>query len=901
MTGTVESASVLTGRRFGAYELHELIGAGGMGEVYRATDLRLHRSVAIKVLPKALRLDADRVARLGREAQMLAALNHPNIATIHGFEDAFGMHALVLELVDGPTLAEHLAVGTAPLHEVMVLARQIAQALQAAHDHGIIHRDLKPANIKLRSDGVIKLLDFGLARLHPANVWTIGVAGAPTISAAGTHEGTVVGTPAYMSPEQARGADIDERTDTWAFGCLLYLLLTGREPFRGASASDIIAAILGQEPDWSALPMNTPAPLHRLVRRCLVKDRHHRLRDLGEALADLDEAETWRVSGAHNATNAVRRRFVSGGRVALATVGVVAILGTVALWSPLTPSPSAIRFSIAAPTGLQITPAVPAVSPDGQTLVFSACSRCDTEDLDNWVPYRRSLDQFQAVAIPEAKGAFSFFFSPDGRSIGFCTRDGLKKISSGGGPPVTLYEGIVIGADWGPDDTIVFASGAGLMRVSAAGGTPQPLTSPRPGTVHVWPSILPGAEGVLFTEWDGPAATGAGQIAVVSFDRRTERRLLKGSGARISPSGHLIFTRDRSLWAAPFDGRSLKVTGEAVPVSEAPALQSQFGGAVFTVGRNGTLAFLTRAKPKPAVRTLTWVRRGKREQPLNVPPASYGWPRVSPDGAHIALDIVGPDSTSDIWIYDIARATLSKLTDGRAIHLGPVWTRNSQEVVFTTGPPFSFLSKPVAGAAPARHIVTTNVPGALAAGSWSRDGALLFSYLSTPRMGDNPAYDIGLVPSGHDTWKPLLASDAAEVDPVISPAGNWIAYSSNRTGQFEVYLERFPELGSRQMVSTSGGLEPLWSPNGKEIFYRSLDGRRLLALPFDPRSGVHGRPITLFEGAYASYLGGLRYRSYDVTPDGEGFVMVKDLPASRESVTAQIDVVLNWSEGLKRH
>ncbi len=272
MTGTVESASVLTGRRFGAYELHELIGAGGMGEVYRATDLRLHRSVAIKVLPKALRLDADRVARLGREAQMLAALNHPNIATIHGFEDAFGMHALVLELVDGPTLAEHLTVGTAPLHEVMVLARQIAQALQAAHDHGIIHRDLKPANIKLRSDGVIKLLDFGLARLHPANVWTIGVAGAPTISAAGTPEGTVVGTPAYMSPEQARGADMDERTDTWAFGCLLYLLLTGREPFRGASASDIIAAILGQEPDWSALPMNTPAPLHRLLRHCLVKD-----------------------------------------------------------------------------------------------------------------------------------------------------------------------------------------------------------------------------------------------------------------------------------------------------------------------------------------------------------------------------------------------------------------------------------------------------------------------------------------------------------------------------------------------------------------------------------------------------------------------------------------------------
>jgi eukaryotic-like serine/threonine-protein kinase len=906
MAATTESDSVLTGRRFGAYELHEIIGAGGMGEVYRATDSRLHRSVAIKVLPKAWRLDADRVARLDREAQLLAALNHPNIATIHGFEDADGMRGLVLELVEGPTIAAHLEGAPAPVAETVAWARQIAQGLKAAHERAIVHRDLKPANIKLRPDGVIKLLDFGVAKLRPPDVRDTDVAAASTASAAGTHEAVIVGTLAYMSPEQVRGDDVDERTDVWAFGCVLFVMLSGRAPFAGRTPSDLIAAILGRDPDWGTLPSGTPAPLRRILKRCLQKDRRSRLRDLGEALADLEEAMAPVAASPPDVPSAGAQEPTWRSRAAFAAIAVAVTVSAASFWSRSgdvrTP---AIRFSILAPAGSHVTPAVPAVSPDGRVLVFSACSRCDTEDLDDWVPYLRSLERPDPVAIPQARGAFLFFFSPDGRSIGFCRRDGLFKVSAAGdGPRTTLYEGLVMGADWAPDDTIVVATQAGLMRISAAGGTPQPLTSPKPGIWHASPAILPGGGGVLFTEWAGAPLTGTGQIAVVSFDGKVERTLLRGSNSRLSPSGHLVFTRDRSLWVVPFDERRLTITGEAAPLPDSPVMLPHMGVAIFTIGRNGTLAFVAGDMPKPARRTLAWVTRDKgEEQSLNVPPAVYGWPRVAPNGAHIALDIVAPDHVSDIWTYDIARGRLSKLTDDPQINLGPVWTPDSQEVVYTTGPPFAFLSKPAGGPLPTRHLVTTSGPGGVAAGDWSPDGRyLVFSYLSEARLGEHPPFDIGIFTTdARDRWKPLLQSDAAELNPDISPTGNWIAYGSNQTGQFEVYIERFPELGTRQMVSKGGGIQPVWAPNGKEIFYRSVDGRRMLAVPFDPRSGVRGDPVKVFEGSYAPYLGGLPFRSYDVTPDGKRFIIVKELPGQTQAAgTSQLNVVLNWSAELKR-
>ena len=894
--------SVLTGRRLDVYELHELIGAGNMGEVYRATDTTLHRAVAVKVLPKLLRLDVDRVARLQREAQLLAALNHPNIATIHGLQDAGDVLALILELVEGPTLAERLSGGPATVHEAVTWARQIAQGLKAAHERAIVHRDLKPANIKLRPDGVIKLLDFGLAKLQPRDASSLGVAAATTISATGTREAVIVGTLAYMSPEQVRGEDVDERTDIWAFGCVLFVLLSGREPFAGRTSSGIIAAILGQEPDWSGLPAETPAPLRRILRRCLQKDRRSRLRDLGEALADLDEAATPAPAGPQDVPEAGARGQIPSRRLTFAATVAAAIVVAAVLWPRSDDPASVTRFPILPPAGFHLAPAVPGVSPDGRTVVFSACSRCDTEDLDNWIPYRRSLDQLGPVPMPLAQGAFLFFFSPDGRSIGFARRDGVFKVSAAGEQRTTLYEGLVMGADWAPDDTVVFASEAGLMRVSAAGGTPQSLTSPKPGTIQLSPATLPGGRGVLFTEWDGPALTGTGHIAVVSFDGKVERTLLRGSSPRLSPTGHVVFARDRALWAAPFDERSLTVSGEVVPVAEMPAMLPSLGEAIFTIGRNGTFAYVTGVQPKAPARTLAWVARGKGEERLNLPPAAYGWPRVAPDGRQIALDIVGEHDVSDIWTYDIAGGRLSKLTDDPQINLGPVWTRDGKEVVYTTGPPFAFFSKPLASGAPAHHLVSAKVPGGLAAGNWSPDGkSLVFTYLSQARLGEHPPFDIGLFTADGGKWSPLLQSEAAEVNPVISPAGDWIAYSSNQTGRFEVYIERFPELGARQMASKDGGIEPIWAPNGKEIFYRSVDGLKMLSVAFDPQSGVHGDPATVFEGRYASYLGGLPFRSYDVMPDGKRFIMIKEQSQPGEPAgTLQMNVVLNWSRDLKR-
>jgi hypothetical protein len=903
--------TLVAGSRLGPYEIVSALGAGGMGEVYRARDATLHRDVALKVLPEPFALDVDRLARFIREAQVLASLNHPNIAAIYGFEESNNVRALVMELVEGEDLSAQIARGPMPLADALPIARQIAEALEAAHEQGIIHRDLKPANIKVRPDGTLKVVDFGLAKAFVSDRTSPDLSQAATRTAIGTREGLILGTLAYMSPEQARGTPVDKRTDVWAFGCVLYQVLTGREAFPGNTDSDVIAAILEREPNWEALPAQTPANIRRLLRRCLDRDRKRRLRDIGDALADIEEASNPRaleVQPRPSAASARRARYA----VMLATMAIAAATVTALMVSTLTrPTPQPpTRFTIPAPPGGQMTRAVPALSPDGRTLVFAACTKCNTEDLDDWVAYRRPLDRLQEVPVPGVKGAFFFFFSPDGQSLGFCTRDGLKKVSLAGGPSVTLYEGPVLGADWAADETIVFGSPSGLMRISAAGGgKPQPLTTPNPGKVHMWPTILPGGRGVLFTVWEGSSTAGTGQIAAVSLDTHKERILVKGSGARFFTTGHVIFGREGSLWAVPFDERRMTVTGEAVPVLEGAAFLSQFGLAPLTVARNGSLAYLIGDQPKLPARALVWVSRRGHEEAFRLPAAPYGWARVSPDGASIALDMVSSPGNSDIWIYDIARETTSRLTDSSGIHLFPLWTQNSQRVVFTSGPPFSLFSQRAGATESARPVMHTNLAGASFAGppaasSWSRDGKMLvFNYLAGTTAGENATFDIGvLTTNGNGTWKPLLQTEAAEVAPAISPDGAWIAYSSNRTSRFEIYVDRFPDLGEMKIVSTRGGVEPLWSPSGKEVFFRSLDGRQVLSVPFDAKSGLtQGNPTVLFEGPYASYLGGFRLRAYDVTPDGKRFVMLKELPGTGgSSASAQLTVVLNWFEELKR-
>ena len=900
--------ALAAGARFGPYEILSPLGAGGMGEVYRARDTKLNRDVAIKILPTEFALDAERLVRFKREAQLLAALNHPNIGHIYGFDDANGIHALILELVEGLTLADRIAQGPIPLGEALPIARQIAEALEAAHEQEIVHRDLKPANIKIRADGTVKVLDFGLAKVLVGKGPASELSQAPTRTAeARTRIGLILGTPAYMSPEQIRGMAVDKRTDVWAFGCVLFEVLTRRDAFAGKSVSDVIAAILEREPNWEALPSRTPTPIRRLLRRCLDKDRTKRLRDIGDALLDIEEASTSHAVDV-DARASVRSSRLLRYAVTLAATAVAAAAVTALVLANLTratPEPPT-RFTIPAPPGTAISQALPALSPDGRTLVFAACTKCDTEDLDNWVAFRRSLDQLSAVPIAGVKGAFFFFFSPDGSSLGFTTREGLKKVSLAGGPPVTLYEGIVLGADWAADNTIVFGSLSGLMRISATGGKPQAIATSNPGKPHAWPTILPRGRGVLCTVWEGSETAGTGQIAVVSLVDRAERILVKGSGPRFV-ADHVVFGREGSLWTVPFDERRLDVTGEAVPVLESVAFTNQFAQAVASVARNGSLAYLTGDWPRPRARAIVWVSRQGHEEALHVPAASYGWARVSPDGASVAVDVVDGSGKSDIWIYDVARRTSSRLTNGPGIHLFPLWTRDNERVVFTSGPPFSFFSQRVASAEPARRLITTDVAGGLAASSWSRDGKMLvFSYVPTSsRMGGADApFDIGvLATNGNEAaWKPLLETEAAEVAPAISPDGDWIAYSSNRTGRYEIYVEQFPGLGRKQIISTNIGVEPLWSPDGKEVYYRSLDGRQLLSVHFDAKSGrPQGSPTVLFEGSYASYLGGLRLRAYDVTPDGKLFLMLKELPGSGGGLApTQFTVVLNWLGELKQ-
>ena len=476
----------------------------------------------------------DRVARFQREAHVLASLNHPNIAHIYGFEDADGVYALVMELVEGPTLADRIAKGPIPIDEALSIARQMSEALEVAHEQGIIHRDLKPANVKVRDDGKVKVLDFGLAKALVSDGPGADLSQASTRTSDGTADGLMLGTPAYMSPEQLRGRAVDKRADIWAFGCVLYQLLTGHKAFSGNTLSDIVAAILEREPNWEAVPAETPAPISRLLRRCLEKDRKRRLRDMGDALADLEEASDPRALTVQAQPSAALLGWPGTHSILATTVVAAAIVVAAVVVANLTrPSPqSPTRFPITV-SGARIVSVVPALSPDGQTLVFAACTKCDTENLDNWVAYRRQLDQLQEVPIAGVKGAYCFFFSPNGQSLGFCARDGLKKVSLAGGPPVTLYEGTVLGADWGADDSIVFALESGLWRISADGTNRQHITTPDAGTLHVGPTILP-SNRVLFTVWEGMPTKGTARIAVVTPETREEQTTRAGDRPALS-------------------------------------------------------------------------------------------------------------------------------------------------------------------------------------------------------------------------------------------------------------------------------------------------------------------------------------------------------------------------------
>jgi serine/threonine-protein kinase len=896
------------GIRLGVYEITAPLGAGGMGEVYRARDTKLGRDVAIKVLSDGFTHDAERIARFQREAQILASLNHPHIAAIYGLEEANGSQFLILELVDGDTLAHRLTAGALPLGETVAIARQVADALQAAHEKGIIHRDLKPSNIALTRDGHVKVLDFGLAKaLAPdaASATAGDRSQAPTITSPAqmTAAGMILGTAAYMAPEQAKGRAADKRCDVWAFGCVLYEMLTGMRAFEGEDVGDTLAAVLRGEPDWAALPATVPAAVRTLIRRCLEKDGRQRIADISVAQFVLDDPANVAPATAPGSSATIAPRPPLWRRMAILSgtwlVGVAMAGGAVWFAVRSTAPPRVSRFLITPPSAAALAVDRPgvALTPDGTRLVYAGA--------DNTALFVRALDQLDATALTGLGVPYGPFVSPDGQWIGFF--DGvtaLKKVAITGGPAVTLgrLDGTAVGASWGPDGTIIFATNlrtTGLQRIADAGGEPTVLTRPnRAGGEddHLWPEILPGGQAVLFTIRATTGQLDQAQIAVLDLRTGTQTVLIRGgSDARYVSSGHLVYAAAGTLHAVAFDLARLAVVG--TPVKVLPEVLTRPGvGAGVAVAADGTLVYVSGDVSAVGLRSLVWVDRQGHETPIPAaPPRNYAFPRLSPDGTRLAIYI--PDQEIDIWLWDLARATLTRATFDPGVEVFPVWSPDGRQLLFSSSR--ADAVNLFAQAADNSGAVTrlTKSPNIQHATSVSPDGTRLV-FTETALTTGQDVMQLQL--DGTHAVTPLVQTPFNERNGEVSPDGRWLAYEANDSGPFNIYVRPFPDVSSGYwQVSTDGGTRPLWARNSQELFYLSVTGALM-------RVGVaHGptwaatAPTKLFEGrngAAASQTG----RTYDIAPDGQRFLMIKAGGADQTAVPTSLVVVQNWTEELKR-
>ncbi|HEV2349499.1 MAG TPA: protein kinase [Terriglobia bacterium] len=916
----------MIGRTLSHYKITAALGAGGMGEVYRATDTKLGRDVALKVLPEAFARDAERMARFQREAQVLASLNHPNIASIYGIEESGSTRALVMELVEGQTLAERIA-GTRPLtrpssgappspqdrgsggegarplppDEVLPIARQIAEALEAAHEKGVIHRDLKPANVKITPDGAVKVLDFGLAKALDPDASRINISNSPTLTAAATQAGMIMGTAAYMSPEQAKGKGVDRRGDIWAFGCVLYEMLVGKKAFAGETVSETLAAVIKDEPDWSPWPDAIPPPVRELARRCLIKDPKRRLRDIGEARITLDEVMSGNapttaspnvvIPPAPQKPGPARHGITLG-------LAVLALVSTgVAIWSllhtPPIPSPPVARLAItildADKLALGLTPAI-TLSPDGRRLVYSA-DHGGTNQL-----FVRPLDSLEATPIPGTEGAESPFFSPDGLSLGFFAGGKMKRVSLSGGAPLTICNAAADrGATWLPDDTIIFSPAftSPLFRVPAAGGTPKQVTTldRKKGEIsHRWPQILPGGKALLFTTWFGGNFDDA-QISLIVLDTGQQKVVLTGgTNARYLPPGYVVYARADGLSAAPFSLSQLAATGPSVSVIQGVTIHPTTGGSEFSTSDNGSLAYIAGGMATNQGKNLYWVDRKGVARQIPAPPRGYANPRISPSGEEVVVGTT--DNNQGVWIYDLRRGSLTKIDEAALMPL-PIWTRDGKSVTFNAAfqGPANLFGIAADGSGSRQRMAASDNQQYPAC--WSPDGqTLAFSELD-PTTG----YDIWLLkPAGGGKPRPFLQTPANEGGAEFSPDGHWLAYTSDESGRNEVYVSAFPGPGARVQVSTDGGREVMWARNGRELFYRN--GDQMMAVSIQIKAGlVASKPAVLFKGNFEPGL----YASsadYDVSPDGQRFLMVGS--GEKDTVPTQVNMVLNWSEELRR-
>jgi eukaryotic-like serine/threonine-protein kinase len=884
------------GSRLGPYEITAQIGVGGMGEVYRARDTNLKRAVAIKVLPDAVARDVDRLARFQREAEVLASLNHPNIGAIYGLEKSDGTTALVMELVEGPTLADHIAQNPIPIDEALSIAKQIAEALEAAHEQGIIHRDLKPGNIKVRSDGTVKVLDFGLAKaLEPVAVSGRDLTASPTItSPAMTQMGVILGTAAYMSPEQARGKPVDKRSDVWAFGCVLYEMLTGRRAFGGEDISLILANVLKAEPDWQALPVEVSGSLRTVIKGCLEKDRARRIADMSVALfvmrtASFDSStSSWAA-----AVILPRPMWKKVTPFAVTSLMTGALVGAT-VWT-LTPEPprAITRLAVTLPEGERFSAAGPnvvALSPDGRRLVYVANQRLNL----------RALDELEAAPIRGTDGGpaqhgRSPFFSPDGTWIGFWQAGQLRKVSVAGGAPVPLCEAqFPWGATWDTEDAILYGQGPqGIWRVSGQGGPPTRLIAvdAAKGEVAHGPQQLPGGDAVLFTLATGSAWEEA-RIVVQSLASGKRQVLVEGGrDARYVATGHLVYARAGTLFAVPFDVGSLAVTGAPVSLVEGVAsARATTGAAHFSFARDA-LVYVPQGSADLGGRSLIWVDRRGRESPVPAPTRAYSWVRVSPDGTRLAMEVQEPANT-DVWIYDLARNSSTRLTFAQEADRYPIWTPDGQRVVFTSGSDLAWRAADGTGEVErlATGLTTPRPSG------WSSDGKrLVFDYRG-------PQFDVALLPlDGQRTPQPVIANEFATGRPAISPNARWMAYASDESGALQIHVHPFPTVGGGHwMVSTAGGHNPVWSPDGRELFYTSTTPPdAVMVVAVDTQTTFRpGTPRLLLQGAY-DYGVGPQGRAFDIAPDGR-FLMLKERAGTTGTSAAQIMVVQNWLEELKR-
>jgi Tol biopolymer transport system component len=878
------------GFSLGPYRIERLIGAGGMGEVYRARDTTLGRDVAIKVLPPLFTSDLERLARFEREARMLAALNHPHIGAIYGVEDADGVRGLVLELVEGPTLADRLTAGPLPIIEALTIARQIADALDAAHEKGIIHRDLKPANVKVTPDGKVKVLDFGLAKAFAGDGMRDDLTNSPTLSRATTAQGVILGTAAYMSPEQARGQAVDKRTDMWAFGCVLYELLTGKQAFHGETVTEILAAVLRGEPEWTALPAATPAKARDLLRRCLQKDKALRLRDAGDAGIEIQEA-----LAAPSVDPTVSGPATRSWRLA-AVLGIAVLVGAVvaglAVWNLKATAPRPVtRFTITLPPGQQLArlgdvPAL-ALSPDGSYLAYSA-SQGGAPQL-----YLRPMDGLEARPVPGTEGATAPFFSPDGRDIGFAAfRLGggtLKKVSLSGGAPLTLGDFVLpfpLGASWGSQGTIAFVPTlySAVQQVSETGGAPQPLTRLEKGDGNqLWPEFLPGGKAMLFGTGGGAGEARLAVLLVATGERRNLFPIPADSQPRYAPSGHLVYAQGGNLMAVPFDPQRLTVTGAPVSVVEGVVQSSVTGAAQYDLSATGSLVYVLGTGVQPAPSTLVWVDHKGLEQALPQPARFYGTPRLSPDGHRVAVSIAG-----NIWVGDLERGGLTPLTSEGSPNIMGTWTPDGKWITFGSvrdGRRNLFWQSADGSGAPERLARNER---AQAPTSWSPNGQLL----AFEQTSVTTRWDIWMLRISDRKAEPFLVTPFNEGAPQFSPDGHWLAYVSDESGRFETYVRPYPA-GGKTPISTDGGTEPVWNHNGRELFYRS--GNKMMAVDIATQpSFTASKPRLIFEGPYV--LTGTTMPEYDVSSDGQHFLMLKPEPAA----PTQINVVLNWSEELKQ-